>query len=55
LNTPIYGAEVLIPGTVVEGPAVCNPGQTTYLVEPGWRMEVANQGAVWFFKQGDEG
>jgi N-methylhydantoinase A len=48
--TPVFGSEALVPGTVIEGPAVINTGQTTYLVEPGWRFEAANQGAAWFFR-----
>lgn len=51
LKTPVYDAAALEPGVVIEGPAVVNPGATTYLVEPGWRFESAEQGAVWFLRQ----
>lgn len=50
VDTPVYDGAALVPGTVVQGPAVINPGHTTYLVEPGWRMEAAGQRAVWFLK-----
>ncbi len=49
--TPVYDARALQPGVVIQGPAIVNPGATTYLVEPGWRFESAAQGAAWFFKQ----
>jgi N-methylhydantoinase A len=51
MNTPIYDGQALKPGVVIEGPAVVNPGNTTYLVEPGWRFESAAQGAAWLIKE----
>lgn len=51
LKTPVFDAKALQSGVVIEGPAVVNPGATTYLVEPGWRFESAAQGAVWLLKQ----
>ena len=51
INTPIYDASALQSGVSIDGPAVINPGSTTYLVEPGWRFESAAQGAVWLLKQ----
>jgi N-methylhydantoinase A len=51
METPIYDEQALLPGVVIEGPAVINPGATTYLVEPGWRFESAAQGAAWFLKK----
>lgn len=51
--TPIYDGAALTPGVVIDGPAIVNPGQTTYLVEPGWQFEAANQGSVWFFQKED--
>ena len=53
-ETPVYDAQALQPGVVIDGPAVVNPGSTTYLVEPGWRFESAAQGAVWLLKQTKE-
>jgi N-methylhydantoinase A len=49
-DTPIFDSAALTPGVVIDGPAIVNPGQTTYLVEPGWQFEAGNQGAVWFFR-----
>lgn len=50
-STPVYDGRALEAGVVIEGPAIINPGATTYLVEPGWRFEAAAQGAAWFFRQ----
>lgn len=51
LRTPVYDRAALEPGVLIDGPVIVNPGSTTYLVEPGWRFESAEQGAVWFVKQ----
>jgi len=32
----------------VPGPAVVTTPTTTYLVEPGWRIETGTHGAIWF-------
>ncbi len=53
IDTPVYDERALQPGVVITGPAIVNPGSTTYLVEPGWRFEAAAQGAVWFYKDSD--
>lgn len=50
MDTPVYDATALVPGVVIQGPAIVNTGATTYLVEPGWRFESAAQGAAWFKK-----
>lgn len=50
LDVPVYDAAALVPGTVIEGPAIVNPGHTTYLVEPNWRMEVGGQRSAWFLR-----
>jgi N-methylhydantoinase A len=34
----------------VLGPAIVTTENTTYLVEPGWRLEPTPQGAVWFLR-----
>ena len=48
--TATYGEAALVPGAVIAGPAIITTRATTYLVEPGWRVEAAAQGAVWFFR-----
>jgi len=50
LKTPIYDARALQVGVQIPGPAIVNPGETTYLVEPGWTFVAAAQGAVWFLR-----
>lgn len=50
IKTPIFDELALQPGVLIDGPAVINPGATTYLVEPGWRFESAAQGAGWLLK-----
>ena len=46
-EAPFYDGRALEPGVGLDGPAIVNPGATTYLVEPGWRYEAVEQGAVW--------
>ncbi|HVO46814.1 MAG TPA: hydantoinase/oxoprolinase family protein [Steroidobacteraceae bacterium] len=48
LDTPVYLHPALLPGTVIAGPALVTTRATTYLVDPGWTLAVAAQGAVWF-------
>jgi N-methylhydantoinase A len=50
IPTPIYPAEAVREGTVIEGPAIVTSRSTTYLVEPGWTLRAAAQGAVWFIR-----
>lgn len=52
VDTPVYDGRALVPGVVIHGPAIINPGDTTYLVEPQWRMEAAANGAVWMLREG---
>ena len=47
------GPDALSKGVEISGPAIVNPGETTYLVEPGWRYVAAAQGAVWFICEND--
>ncbi|MBI4696554.1 MAG: hydantoinase/oxoprolinase family protein [Gammaproteobacteria bacterium] len=47
LATPVYGPEALTPGTAIAGPAIVDTGATTYLVEPGWRLDAVAQGGAW--------
>ncbi len=50
-DTAVYDNSALAHGTRITGPAVVTTPHTTYLVEPGWNMEVAAQGAVWFTRE----
>jgi N-methylhydantoinase A len=50
VNTPIYDAGALTHEHKVLGPAIVTTENTTYLVEPGWRLEPTPQGAVWFLR-----
>ncbi|GAB2826539.1 hydantoinase/oxoprolinase family protein [Alpinimonas psychrophila] len=47
VDTPVYDAEALRHDCVIHGPAIVTTENTTYLVEPGWRLEPTVQGAVW--------
>jgi N-methylhydantoinase A len=47
VDTPVYDAEALKHTHVIHGPAIVTTENTTYLVEPGWRLEPTVQGAVW--------
>ena len=55
LDAPVYDGGALMAGVVLDGPAIVNPGATTYLVEPGWRYEAVAQGAAWMTRVGDRG
>jgi N-methylhydantoinase A len=46
--TDVYDESALEPGLVVRGPAIVTTPATTYLVEPGWRIETGAHGAIWF-------
>jgi N-methylhydantoinase A len=50
VDTPVYDETALQPGLTVPGPAVATSPTTTYLVEPGWRLETGAHGAIWFLK-----
>jgi N-methylhydantoinase A len=50
LDTPVYGGDALSAGVMIDGPAIVNPGETTYLVEPGWRFEGTQHGGAWFHR-----
>ena len=47
METPVYDAEALRPGTSIDGPAVVTTDATTYLVEPDWNFHASNHGAAW--------
>jgi N-methylhydantoinase A/oxoprolinase/acetone carboxylase beta subunit len=42
----VYDRDGLAPGEVVQGPAIIEQSDTTTLVEPGWRAEVAQNGVL---------
>jgi N-methylhydantoinase A len=50
VETAVYRHESLDVGTVVTGPAVVVSDVTTYLVEPGWTVEIGQHGAAWFVR-----
>jgi N-methylhydantoinase A len=50
LDTPVYDQQALTADAVIPGPAVVTTENTTFLVEPGWRLEPTSQGAVWFIR-----
>ena len=50
VDTPVYDETALQPGLTVPGPAVVTSPTTTYLVEPGWRLETGAHGAIWFLE-----
>jgi N-methylhydantoinase A len=55
IPTPVFRAAAVPEGTVIEGPAIVASRATTYLVEPGWTLRSAAQGAVWFIRNGGGG
>ncbi len=54
LETQTYDHAALPVGSEVKGPAVIVSATTTYLVEPGWRVEIGEHGAAWFLRDGAE-
>jgi N-methylhydantoinase A/oxoprolinase/acetone carboxylase beta subunit len=46
VDADIYERNALAPGTRFRGPAIVEQGDTTTLVEPGWRAEVAPNGTL---------
>ncbi|HYA34612.1 MAG TPA: hydantoinase/oxoprolinase family protein [Candidatus Binataceae bacterium] len=54
-DAPVYDQSALMAGVAIDGPAIVNPGATTYLIEPGWRYEAVAQGAVWLTRDSDSG
>ena len=50
VDTDVFDESALEPGLVVPGPAVVTTPATTYLVEPGWRIETGAHGAIWFLR-----
>lgn len=50
IETPIYDANDLIPGVVIEGPAIVESTWGNYLIEPGWEMKIGEQNLGWIEK-----
>ncbi len=50
LDTPVYDQGALTHEHVIHGPAIVTTENTTFLVEPEWRLEPTRQGAVWFLQ-----
>jgi len=55
VDTGVYDESALEPGLVVPGPAIVTTPTTTYLVEPGWRIETGAHGAIWFLADAKDG
>ena len=51
LDTAFYDYEELGFGDVIAAPAVVSSRSTTYLVEPGWRLEIGKHGAGWLRRE----
>ncbi|NDK88287.1 hydantoinase/oxoprolinase family protein [Gordonia desulfuricans] len=50
IETPVYDQDALTAESVIHGPAIVTTENTTFLVEPSWRLEPTPQGAVWFLQ-----
>ncbi|WAJ45158.1 hydantoinase/oxoprolinase family protein [Mycobacterium sp. Aquia_216] len=50
IDTAVYDQDALSADRVIAGPAIVTTENTTFLVEPGWRLEPTVQGAVWFLQ-----
>jgi N-methylhydantoinase A len=55
VDTDVYDESALEPGLVVRGPAIVTTPATSYLVEPGWRIETGAHGAIWFLRTPEDG
>jgi N-methylhydantoinase A len=55
VDTDVFDEGALEPGLVVRGPAIVTTPTTTYLVEPGWRIETGAHGAIWFLADAKDG
>jgi N-methylhydantoinase A len=51
VSTPVFFAEDIQPGTVMVGPALIESPRTTYLVEPGWEIQVGQDNLAWITRQ----
>jgi N-methylhydantoinase A len=39
-ETPVFSFEELLPGNLIAGPALIEAADTTYVVDPGWRLSL---------------
>jgi N-methylhydantoinase A len=47
VTTLVYRSDSISPGATIEGPALIESPRTTYLIEPGWKMVMGEQGSAW--------
>lgn len=47
VETPVYDGHALARGVRLRGPAIVNPGETTYVIEPGWVFDAIGEGGAW--------
>jgi N-methylhydantoinase A len=52
VETDFYDIGQLEAGVVIARPSVVISPVTTYLVEPGWQLEIGEHGAAWFARAG---
>jgi N-methylhydantoinase A len=50
IDTPVWQKSKIQPGVEITGPAIISSEVTTYLVNPGWKLVSADQGAMWFLR-----
>lgn len=43
-ETPVFDFDALLPGNVIDGPALIEARDTTYVLEPGWRFAMDGYG-----------
>ncbi|MCM3766219.1 hydantoinase/oxoprolinase family protein [Neobacillus niacini] len=44
--TPVYDINRISEGTIIQGPALIDSSNTTYLIEPGWVLKMGIQGSA---------
>ncbi|QID16399.1 hydantoinase/oxoprolinase family protein [Nitrogeniibacter mangrovi] len=50
VDTPVWSRDAIEPGVEIPGPAIVASEVTTFLVNPGWNLVAAKQGATWFLR-----
>lgn len=51
VEVPVYRSDMVEPGSLLVGPALVESPRTTYLIEPGWTMEMLHQGMAWIVRE----